>query len=170
MHRESEQRAWGKSTLPFPLEVGFDEVEGEVDAYVDAVFWASSTQNKAWHVQPSDGGKVPDDLPDSQPFCVSERRWQDVGDASVVGRKHSIRRQTPASGTTRADSSAGQTSGRVSPASGCLGSLPKVPGGRIFTPYNIAGVRRIDASPEEIALALRNPEKLGSKIRRNKGD
>ena len=53
MHRESEQRAWGKSTLPFPLEVGFDEVEGEVDAYVDAVFWASSTQNKAWHVHPA---------------------------------------------------------------------------------------------------------------------
>ena len=55
-----------------------------------------------------------------------------------VGRKNSIRRQTPASGTTRADSSAGQTSGRVSPASGCRESLPKVPGDRmIFAPYSV---------------------------------
>ena len=82
---------------------------------------------------PSGTGPVGCEFQIKRPLVVEISRDSEI--STGCRAQNSIRRQTPASGTTRADSSAGHTSGRVSPAPGCRESLPKIPGDRIFAPY-----------------------------------
>ena len=92
-------------------------------------------------------------------------RFRDI--KTLVGRKNSIRRQTPASGTTRADSSAGHASGRVSLAPGCRESLPKIPADRIFAPYtHFERVHRPDIAERTMRGAVFPPAAAAQRRRR----